>query len=248
MYMRPQNLLTIIAAGILAVLGLAACGSDSSNQESDLASTRSPAEIAAQLDRGIDVSYHSGNVDWDSVKAEGYTFAFIKATEGQDLKDPAFDQHWRELKLKGIPRGAYHFYVTEDHPDTMAAFFIENVKLDPGDFAPAVDIELIGHDTPPGLKERLQRFLEILEDHYGIKPIIYTTAKFWDEHLKADFSDYPLWVAEYDVDEPVLPHGWKEYHLWQFKGNVAVPGVEKGADVSRVGEGRFSLKSLITSM
>lgn len=193
-----------------------------------------PPPAVSELRRGIDVSVHSGTVDWSQVRAEGHHFAFVKATEGVDLKDPAFDGHWPALRQAGLLRGAYHFYVTEDDPEEMARFFIDNVELHPGDLAPVVDVELIGHGTKPGLSERLRTFLELLEAHYGVKPILYTSAEFWDEHVEGDFSDHPLWVAEYQVDEPVIPEGWDTWHLWQWKGDAEVPGVEKGADLTRV--------------
>ncbi len=189
-------------------------------------------ETNAKTIKGIDVSHFSGSVDWKKVKSTGYTFAFAKATEGDDLKDPSFQDHWQEIKKAGLTRGAYHFYVTEDDPKTQADFFIKNVTLQPGDLIPAVDIESIGRGTTPGVTQRLKKFLEILENHYGLKPIIYTSPKFWNKHLNSHFGTYPLWIAEYGVEEPVAPRGWKEWHLWQWKENAAVPGVEKEADLS----------------
>jgi lysozyme len=182
---------------------------------------------------GIDVSHHSGAVDWTKVKAHGHTFAFAKATEGMDDPDPTFAAHWPAMKKAGLIRGAYHFYVTEDDPKEQAKFFIQTVTLKKGDLAPVVDIEILGKDTQPGLVSRFQTFLEILEKHYGIKPIIYTDRGFWNAHLDDKFGSYPLWVAEYDVESPTLPRGWTTYHLWQWKGDAQVPGVEKTADLSK---------------
>ncbi|UCH94112.1 MAG: glycoside hydrolase family 25 protein [Candidatus Aminicenantes bacterium] len=186
----------------------------------------------AKTIKGIDVSHFSGSVDWQKVKPAGYTFAFAKATEGVDFMDPTFQDHWQEIKKAGLIRGAYHFYVTEDDPELQADFFIKNVSLRPGDLLPALDIESIGKGTKPGLVQRLKKFLGILEKHYGVKPIIYTGPKFWNSHLNDHFGAYPLWIAEYGVNEPVNPKGWKEWHLWQWKENATVPGVEKGADLS----------------
>jgi lysozyme len=95
-----------------------------------------------------------------------------------------------------------------------------------------MDIEIIGDSTKPGLVERFKKFLAVLENHYGAKPIIYTGPKFWNKHLDKHFGTFPLWIAEYGVGEPVDPKGWKEWHLWQWRENVDVPGVEKGADLT----------------
>lgn len=202
-------------------------------------------EIAARLHLGIDVSSHSGTVEWPQVAEAGHTYAFVKASEGMDLEDPAFDEHWRAMKLAGVVRGAYHFYVTEDDPEAQAKLFIDTVTLEPGDLAPVVDVELLGHGTEPGLAGRLRTFLERLEAHYGIRPIIYTAPNFWDLHLTDDFGDYPLWVAEYGVDEPRLPKGWERWHLWQFEGDTTVSGVEKSADRSHLNRDAPDLHRLV---
>ena len=38
--------------------------------------------------RGIDVSHHQGEIDWAKVAGAGVRFAYLKATEGRDLRDP----------------------------------------------------------------------------------------------------------------------------------------------------------------
>jgi hypothetical protein len=41
-----------------------------------------PASVYAAMPKGIDVSSFQPSVNWNTVKANGVTFAFIKATEG----------------------------------------------------------------------------------------------------------------------------------------------------------------------
>jgi len=224
-----KNFTVLLSMVILITVPLAI----SCTKKSEPKDQKAPVTSPLKKEHGIDVSHHSGEVDWAKVKAEGYTFAFAKATEGMDDPDPLFAAHWPAMKKAGLIRGAYHFYVTEDDPHEQAKFFIQNVTLKKGDLAPVVDIEILGKDTPPGLVSRFQTFLEIVEKHYGIKPIIYTDKGFWNAHLDDKFGSYPLWVAEYDVESPTLPQGWITYHLWQWKGDAQVPGVEKKADLSK---------------
>ncbi|MEM7480378.1 MAG: GH25 family lysozyme [Acidobacteriota bacterium] len=190
-----------------------------------------PAAVVA-IHHGVDVSRHSGAVDWQVIADQGFTFAVVKATEGVDLEDSAFQGHWPAIRKVGLRRGAYHFYVTEDDPVEQAEFFLRTVPFSSGDLVPVVDVELIGHNTPPGLAERLRTFLDHIEKRVGVKPMIYTSPHFWNRHLTADFGDYPLWIAEYDVAAPVLPKGWEQWHLWQSKGDATVEGVAKGADLN----------------
>lgn len=244
-----RNTSCSLALPLAAAMLAAACGSPGP-PETPATPAPSPAPTVSapvheSLEDGIDVSSHSGTVDWQAIRRAGHTFAFVKASEGVDLPDPRFAANWEAAGAAGLVRGAYHFYVTEDDPAAQAQLFIDTVDLEPGDLAPVVDIELIGHGTRPGLADRLRRFLEILEEHYEVRPIIYTSPNFWNAHLDDTFGHHPLWVAEYGVDQPALPKGWDRWHLWQWQGDAEVEGVEKGADLSRVNQDLEDLHRLV---
>lgn len=197
---------------------------------------------------GIDVSRYSGAVDWNAVKAQGHAYAFVKATEGLTLKDPAFDGHWQKMKAAGVLRGAYHFYVTRDDPAAQARFFISTVMLQPGDFVPVLDIETLSSGAPfEAVIAGVQGWLDAVETHYGVKPIIYTSPGFADASLAGRFGAYPLWLAEYGVQQPRVPSGWTAWQLWQFQENSAVAGVSGGADLNRANPAEKDLSALIIS-
>ena len=193
--------------------------------------------------RGIDVSHHSGTVDWAKVKEAGFSFAYVKATEGVDDLDPLFADNWRTLGELGIPHGAYHFFVSEDDPEEQARFFLSNVDFQPGDLVPVVDVELLGHGTQPGVEQRLKRFLDLVQQGIGVRPMVYTMPNFWNVNFGAGFGEHPLWVAEYGVEAPRIPEDWQGWHLWQYAEDRLVPGVEKEADLSRV-HADFDLEAL----
>ncbi len=39
---------------------------------------------------GVDVSHHNGVIDWPTVAGAGVHFAWVKATEGADVRDERF--------------------------------------------------------------------------------------------------------------------------------------------------------------
>ena len=47
------------------------------------------------------------------------------------------------------------------------------------------------------IKKEIKTWLDIVENNYHIKPIIYTNIDFYKQNLDDDFDDYPLWVAHY---------------------------------------------------
>ena len=61
--------------------------------------------------KGIDVSKHQGDIDWEKVKNSGVKFVIIRAGYGRftSQKDPKFEYNYSECKRLGIPVGAYWY-------------------------------------------------------------------------------------------------------------------------------------------
>jgi lysozyme len=59
---------------------------------------------------GIDVSHHQGVIDWERVANDGISFAYMKATEGNEFVDERFADNWRGAANAGLDRGAYHYF------------------------------------------------------------------------------------------------------------------------------------------
>lgn len=54
--------------------------------------------------RGIDVSVHNGNIDWQKVKNAGIQFAILRAGYGRELsqKDSRFEENYKGAKAAGM--------------------------------------------------------------------------------------------------------------------------------------------------
>lgn len=200
---------------------------------------------AKESRKGLDVSYHTGRVDWDTLASRELDFAFTLSTAGVDFHDPFFDAHWR--RMNRFHRGAYHFFVAADDPTEQAQWFIANTPLAPGDLAPVVDIEKLGDDPPHDLDQRLRTFSQIIEQHYGVKPIIYTGPKFWIDNLGEGWNDHLLWIAEYQVEKPTVPPGWNGWTMWQHRGDAEIAGVERMVDLNLVAPGTDMARLTIPS-
>lgn len=197
-----------------------------------------PLPADAALIRGVDVSYHSGRVDWGEAAAQGQHFGLTLATAGVDFLDPFFISHWERMRQAGLRRGAYHFFVPDDDPEAQARIFLSRVLFEPGDLVPVVDVETpfkqSGARPPADLADRLLVFLRAVEQEVGAKPIIYTGPTFWNRQMDDRFGDYPLWIAEYGVEEPQVPVGWTRWHLWQWRGDADLPRVAPIVDLDRL--------------
>jgi len=197
------------------------------------ASGADPASSEVVVHHGIDVSHHQGEVDWGEVKADGMVFAFAKATEGDDFVDPMFDRHWTAMKEAGLVRGAYHFFDPNVDAAVQAENFIATVTLSPGDLPPVLDIEITRGVSREGIDEDIRLWLEKVETAYGVKPILYSDPKFIAEYLGSQFSEHPLWLAEYTGEPPEPPEGWEAWTFWQYSQHGQIKGITGTVDKSQ---------------
>jgi lysozyme len=183
---------------------------------------------------GIDVSEYQGKIRWSYVDTieEKYPlrYIFIRATVGNDRVDRQFKRNWLGAKENKMIRGAYHYYRPNENSLEQAELFIKTVKLKKGDLPPVLDIEKLPKEQSiERLKIGLRRWLKAVEKHYGVRPIIYTGEKYYDDFLKEEFSDYLFWIANYNFYREEIQDEWL---FWQFTEKATVPGIDCNVDVN----------------
>jgi lysozyme len=182
---------------------------------------------------GIDVSKYQQIISWESVKEMKVKnvqlgFAFIKATEGIVNTDPQFKRNWKKSKQAGVIRGAYHFFLATKDGRAQAENFISQVDLMKGDLPPVVDIEQTYGVSTTILRKELKEWLDVVENHYGVKPIIYTGVDFYSRNLGKEFNTYPLWAAHYyQYTTPRIDRNWD---FWQHSEEGRVNGILSKVD------------------
>ncbi|MEO8602253.1 MAG: GH25 family lysozyme [bacterium] len=184
--------------------------------------------------RGIDVSHHQGEIDWQKVGQAGIAFAFIKATEGVDVRDRQFDNNWAAANAAGLQRGGYHFFTFCSPGKRQALNFI--AAMPPGQqvLPPAVDVEFDGNgaDPPPSttIRGELSEFLLRIEAAYGVTPIMNATRDAYTEILAGHFPAHAVWARNV-FSEPRLTDG-RDWILWQYADRGRVPGVATLVDLN----------------
>ena len=198
---------------------------------------------------GIDISHHQGKIDWEELKEKGtindlpIRFIMIKATEGANRTDANFKDNFYQARENGFTRGAYHFYSVLSPAREQAAFFIRQVKLEMGDLPPVLDVEhKPRNQTDEEFKNSVKEWLDIVEDHYGVKPIIYTYYKFKTRYLSDPvFDEYPYWIAHYYVDKVEYEGEWK---FWQHTDVGRLPGIRGPVDFNIYNGSYYDLRKL----
>lgn len=196
---------------------------------------------------GIDISHYQGDIDWKMLTQtrQGQfpiRFVFMKSTEGGDFADKNFVANFDSAKAHGFIRGAYHFYNPKTDANKQADFFIRSVKLEKGDLPPVLDIEKKGKDVKK-LQSDLKLWLQKVERHYGVKPIIYASYKFKTRYLNDSvFNSYPYWIAHYYVDSVKYEGDWK---FWQHTDVGTLPGISEQVDLNIFNGSLSALDSLL---
>lgn len=197
---------------------------------------------------GIDVSEYQGKIDFPGLQLQiqnrRIEFVVVRATMGKNGVDARFKQNWEGFRPLPVKRGAYHYYRPNENSTLQAQNFIKMAKLKSGDMIPVLDIEK--HSTIQSkdkLREGLKNWLRIVEEHYGVKPMIYTgDSFFWEVLHNHGFDEYPIWVANYN---PILEPETQDWIIWQFSEKGSLPGIREKIDLNVLEDGEEGLESLL---
>ena len=192
--------------------------------------------------KGIDASHYQGVIQWEVVE-ELFTFAFVKATEGESYIDPRLADNLRSLAKTDLAYGAYHFFLPSVEPLNQARHFLKSIEPYTPSLPPVLDVEV----APPGgdiasFQSSIQAWLDQVQQHTGCQPIIYTSRSFWNQYLEGRFNGYPLWVSDYTSEEGRLAS--IPWSFWQFTDKSRIDGVSGPVDQSRFRGDESSLKAM----
>ncbi len=187
---------------------------------------------------GVDVSRWQGKIDWVKLRQRGANFAYIKATDGGDHLDPAFRRNWEAADAAGIKRGAYHFFYWCRTAGEQAKWFIRNVPKEKGALPPVIDVEWNNDSktcrTRPSRETVIKKmtvFMDLVEAHYGQKPIIYTAPDFYDDNLKGAFKTHSFWLRSVAA-HPAKVYPGRGWDFWQYSGTGLAHGVSSQIDLN----------------
>jgi lysozyme len=183
--------------------------------------------------RGIDVSHHQGVIDWQRLPRDNVQFAYLKATEGGDFKDPRFQMNWRESAAAGIPHGAYHYFSFCRSGLEQARNFIASVPVEAQALPPVVDLEPGACEaelSKTAIVAELKALLGELQRVYDKPPMLYVTKETYQAYVQGDFPQTPLWVRDVYHE----PHWLEErtWAFWQYDSRTRMDGISTYVDMN----------------
>jgi lysozyme len=191
-------------------------------------------DVSAYPVRGIDISHYEKDVDWNTVKTDGLSFVYIKATEGADGQDDKFAENWKGAESAGLARGAYHFYNFCKGGAVQAANFIKTVPAESGTLPPTVDLEQSGDckkmPAKAAFRKDLADFVAKVHAAYGQQPIIYVNYSIYDAYFNGENDTYKVWIADIKHTAPAMPDN-SSWTMWQYGWHGSVAGITGDVDL-----------------
>ena len=194
---------------------------------------------------GIDVSEFQDDIDWKKVKDAGVEFVFIRigrrgATTGYLYEDEHFEVNYKGAKENGLKVGVYFFSqaITNKEARDEADWVAYHLKGKTIDFPVAYDCEevILQNEVSRMIsmdKEKLTMHADTFCKRMarnGYESYIYTN-QFWAESMydMNELSKYPIWFAQYDVDEPTLEY---PIEIWQYADDGEIDGIDVPVDLN----------------
>ena len=187
---------------------------------------------SSKIYQGIDVSVYQGEIDYAAVKATGIQIVYIKSSEGSSLIDPYFEQNYINAKENGLYIGVYHYVRarTIEQARIEAQFFVSLLSEKSIDCMPAMDFETFGDLTKYEINQIGVVFLNTVKELSGKDPVVYSNTYTARTIFSGEVTNYPLWVAQYEVNYPTENGNWNNWVGWQYTSRGIVNGINVYVD------------------
>ena len=215
---------------MLAMVLLFACQGNNKK-----ASRRSgiPARSQDAKYNGIDISSHQGYIDWAKVSSDkDINFVYIKATEGATYHSPHYPHNITQARRHGLLVGSYHYLSSSSSIDEQFNNFSKYALKSAQDLIPMLDVEVRGDWSRSQLIDSVNKFCHLVENLYGVQPMIYSTMGYYNKNLAPSFNKHLLYIGRYSNEEPEI--NWEgEYTIWQYSETGIIPGIDAYVDLCR---------------
>lgn len=196
--------------------------------------------------RGVDVSGHKGDIDWQAVAQDGIDFAIIRAGNrlyGRDgsgavCEDSKFEQNMEGAIEAGLNVGAYFFSSAITVPEAIEEADLLIRRLEPYrqyiTYPVACDWEFLGGSDSRAYGVDAAVITQCIDAfctrvaQAGYQPMFYFNN--YCGYVKMDLSkltQYPFWFAEYAS----VPSCRYNFQMWQYTSKGQVAGIGSNVDM-----------------
>lgn len=196
-------------------------------------------KIEGAVARGIDVSHHQGEIDWEKVKDSDIDFVIIRCGYGgndSSQDDKYWERNVSECERLGIPYGVYiySYAMNVESAKSEADHVLRLLKGHNPDYPVYYDLENegTGYDQSKLGAKTLGDMAEAFCNKItaaGYDVGIYAN-KNWFTNILTDsrFAQWDKWVAQYN---PKCTYEG-EYVMWQATASGRIDGIDGPVDIN----------------
>ena len=180
--------------------------------------------------KGIDVSYHNGEIDFAKVKTQ-VDFVIMRSGYGNktdDSKEVKFDIYYEDAKKNNISVGTYWYCyaLTPEEALVEAQTFMKKVKGKKFEFPVYYDVEepSVLETGSENIKNMINTFCGEIEKNNYYCGVYGSLNRFKDLFPKEIYQKYAVWVAAWMDEKPVIDG--TSWGIWQYTSDGSMDGVE----------------------
>jgi LysM repeat protein len=184
---------------------------------------------------GIDVSDWQGYIDYSQVKNSGIEVVYIKASQGNNLKDPYFDINYENAKANNLKVGFYHYLTatTIEEANQEAVFFASVISGKQADCKLALDYEQFDGIDTYLINQIASAFMQKVKELTKKQVIIYSDLYNSENTFNTELTNQSeLWIAYYGDYQNLesVNSRWNTFIGVQYTDQAIVPGISGYVD------------------
>ena len=190
--------------------------------------------------KGIDVSYHQGEIDWQQVAQDGVEFAFLRVGirgygTGKVVLDEQFENNVKGALANGIKVGVYFYSQSVNQEEVLEEARVVLEQIAPYRVTGPVvyDAEKVDNSRTSNLSaaERTDMAITFCETvkEAGYRPMVYLNLDTAFTMVELErLEAYDKWFAHYGTDM-YYPY---DYKIWQYSESGRVAGINGDVDLN----------------
>ena len=184
---------------------------------------------------GIDVSDWQGYIDYSQVRNSGIDIVYIKASQGNNIKDPYFDINYENAKANNLKVGFYHFLTATntEEAEEQARFFSSIISGKQADCKLALDYEQFNGVGTEQINQIAMAFIQKVKELTKKQVIIYSDLYNSERTFSPELaSQGELWIAYYGDYRNLqnINASWNTFIGVQYTDRGTVPGIRGNVD------------------
>lgn len=228
------SFIILVLIAIFTTAGISAPQRDNKKTIDDISTCSAPeGKIIAH---GIDVSKYQGDIDFEKVKKDGFSFVIIRVGTGMGGKDRNFETYYNDAKKAGLDIGCYYYtyaYTALDAKEEAKNVlrYINGKTFTYPVFFDFEYPELLKYSRADENTKMINAFCKYIK-RGGYYPGVYMSNSIYKNFIdnRTLGNKWDFWIATYIDNTHNSNKFSKSFSMWQYSSNGTINGINARVD------------------